>query len=387
MRITLAPVGTASDVFPMLALAKALHARDHLVTLCAAEEFRSVIYKSGFQLFSNGKSYRNYLEGEGTADDSTTELATLIGKDLPMHFVALRDATRHAEVLVGSRLQIAGPSMAEQLKIPYLYFTASPGTFDYDLYPIFGVSQERVQKRRSRRVKDWDEFVLSSLNQERKLSHLPPVKNLFEYLYRSGPMITAVDPAVAPMKDSANVNVTGFCLFEDVFDVDENLTAFLNEGPAPIYLAPFRTKDDHQVNAICEALVHVGHRVVVGYGWQKPSVPAGCLVSSSVSYAQIFPHMSTIIHGGVSDIVAQAIQTRVPQVIVPFTAEQSYWAQIVSAIGAGIIAGSESGEILSALEQALKTSAKVKEIQLSIPNGAEAAALIIEQAAQKQPEE
>jgi len=380
MRITLAPVGTASDVLPMLALAKSLHAKGHLITLCAAEEFRSTIYKAGFPMFSNGKSYRNYLEAEGTAEDSSTELAMLIGKDMAMHFVALRDATRHAEVLVGSRLQIAGPSMAEQLKIPYVYFTSSPGAVDYDQYPIFGVSQERLQKRRSKRLKDWDEHVLTSLNRERKLSHLAPVKNLFDYLYRSGQILLAIDPAIAPIKPAANQNVTGLCLFEDVFDVDENLTSFLNEGPAPIYLAPFRINDGQELSGICEALTNAGHRVVVGYGWSNPNLPAKCIASSSTTYAQIFPHMSAIIHGGASDVAAHAIRAHVPQIIAPFTAEQFYWGQRIAAAGAGVISQKENTQIVSSVEQALKMSERIKSIQLSVQNGAESAALSVEHA-------
>jgi UDP:flavonoid glycosyltransferase YjiC (YdhE family) len=385
MRITLAPVGTASDVLPMLALAKALHAKGHVVTLCAAEEFRATIYNVSFPLFSNGKSYRDFLEAEGTDDDPSSELAKTISRDMAMHFVALRDATRHADVLVGSRLQIAGVSLAEQLKIPYLYFTSSPGTIDYDQYPIFGVPQDRLQKRRSRRLKDWGQLVLSSLNRERKLSHLPDVKNLFEHLYRSGETILALDPTIAPVKPAALQHVTGFCYFEDVVDVDEQLTAFLNEGAPPVYIAPFRTRDPLQLRALCEELVRKGHRVVVGYGWPVTDVPPGCIVSQSFSYAQLFPNMAVIIHGGAADVAAHAVRAHVPQVIAPYTAEQFYWAQKISTAGAGPVPVSsrETSQILSSMEQAMKMVEQVKGLEVSARNGAEAAAIIVEHVAEK----
>jgi|GEM_PF-3937647 len=379
MRITLAPVGTASDVLPVLALAKALHARGHLVTLCAAEEFRSLIYKTGFQLFSNGKSYRNYLEAESTSEDSSGELARILGEDIATHFVALRDATRHADVIVGARLQLAGPSLAEQLKIPYLYLVTTPGATDYDLFPIFGVAQDRLQKRRSKRLKDWDELVLTSLNRERKLTHLPPVTSLFEHLYRSGEIIMALDPAIVPVKQAMHQSVTGFCFFDEEFDVDDALAAFLNEGAAPIYIAPFRMKNPLQITALCDSLTKAGHRVVLGYGWPETKLPAGCHGSSSFSYTQIFPRVSVVVHGGASDVAVHAIRARVPQVVAPYTAEQAYWALKVSTLGASPapVPFGDATKMLESIEQALQMTDGVK-AAAPAENGAEATASIIE---------
>src|SRR5918996_173596 len=133
MKITLAPFGTASDVLPMIALGRILHSRGHAVTICAPEEFRSRIYKSGFPMFSSGKTYRKYLECEGDFEDATTSLVSVLDEDMATHFVALRDATRDADAVIGSRLQIAGPSLAEQHGIPYLFAIHTPGVEDHDL--------------------------------------------------------------------------------------------------------------------------------------------------------------------------------------------------------------------------------------------------------------
>jgi sterol 3beta-glucosyltransferase len=383
MKITLAPVGTASDVLPMLALAKTLHSRGHIATLCAAEEFRSLIYKAGFQMVSNGQTYRNYLEAEGTPDDASKELATTLNEDMAMHFVALRDATRHADVIVGGRLQIAGPSFAEQLKIPYMYYETTPGATDYDKFPIFGVAQDRLQKRR-KRLKEWDELVLSSLNRERKLTHLPPVTNLFEYLYRSCEILIPLDPAIAPVKTVGNQNVTGFCFYEDEWNADPDLENFLNQGTAPIYIAPFRTKDPVLIATLCNSLTKDGHRVVLGYGWPEMNLPSGCLASPSFTYAQSFPKMSVLVHGGASDVTAHAIRSRVPQVVIPYTAEQTYWAKIAQDLGVSpapvvmVVAAS----IYQGIQEALNLRQKAESIP-AVENGAEAASTIIEHVAER----
>jgi sterol 3beta-glucosyltransferase len=384
MKITLAPVGTASDVLPMLALAKALHNRGHIVTLCAAEEFRSLVYKTGFQMVSNGQTYRNYLEAEGTPDDASKELATILSEDMAMHFVALRDSTRHADVIVGGRLQIAGPSFAEQLKIPYVYFETTPGATDYDRYPIFGVAQDRLQKRR-KRLKEWDEFVLSALNRERKLTHLPPVTNLFEYLYRSGDILIALDPAIAAVKTVLNQSVTGFCFYEEEWNADPDLEAFLDQGNAPIYIAPFRTKDPFLMASLCNSLTKEGHRVVLGYGWPpEMNLPSGCVATSSLTYAQTFPKISLVVHAGASDVTAHAIRSRVPQVVLPYTAEQTYWAKRARELGVSPAptVPVDAVSIYQGVQEALKLRQQAESIP-AVENGAELAASMIENVAER----
>ena len=337
MKITLAPFGTASDVLPMIALGRVLHSRGHVVTICAPEEFRSRIYKSGFPMVSSGKTYRKYLECEGDFEDATTALVSLLDQDMATHFVALRDATRDADAVIGSRLQVAGPSLAEQHGIPYMFAVHTPGVGDHDLFPIFGVPQDRAQKRRSRRMKEWNTHVLTALNGERKFTHLPPVTNLFEHLYRSGHMMLAIDPALFPAKNSANQTTTGFWYLDEDIDVDEETVAYLNQGTAPIYIAPFRMKDQKQILALCSALISSGHRVVLGYGWEnieENELPSGCTFLNSLSFAQIFPSLSVIVHAGAADIAMQSIRARVPQIVAPYTFEQNFWAQKCHSVGA-----------------------------------------------------
>jgi UDP:flavonoid glycosyltransferase YjiC (YdhE family) len=336
MKITLAPFGTSSDVLPMLALAKTLQSRGHIVTMCAAEEFRSRLYKAEVPMVSSGKTYREYLECEGDFEDATNHLVRVLNEDMATHFVALRDAAREADVVVGSRLQFAGPSLAEQRRVPYFYVVQTPGGADSDWFPVFGVPYDRAEKRRNKRIKEWNNHVLSALNRERQIAHLPPVNNMFDHLYRSGSILLPLDSAFAPGKALPNQIATGFWYFNDNIDVEADTESYLNEGKPPVYISRFRMKKQDQILSLCNALVSAGHRVVLGHGWiefQETQLPSGVRLIDSLSFTHLFPKMGAIVHAGFADIAMHAIRSNIPQIIAPYTVEQMYWAEKCNTLG------------------------------------------------------
>ena len=390
MKITLAPFGTASDVMPMLALARTLQSRGHVVTICAAEEFRSRIYECEVPMFSSGPTYRRYLECEGNLEDTTSALVSVLSEDMATHFVALRDGAREADVLIGGRLQVAGPSMAEQRGIPYLYAITTPGHADHDSFPIFGVPQNRAQQRRSKRIKEWNTDVLSALNRERKISHLPAVKNLFEHLFRSGPILMAVDPAFAPAKTLPNQVMTGYWYFNQQIDVSSEIEAYLNEPKAPIYIAPLRC-DPKQILTMIQSLTNAGHRVVLGHGWEgieEKDLPQDSQMISSLSYSHILPKMSVVVHSGNPDLAMHSIRAGVPQIIAPYTVEQTFWAQKGKEIGAALVLDSNGdiAKLQHTIQQVIADpsfSQRLKAMSPAPENGTEVAAEAIERAVEE----
>jgi UDP:flavonoid glycosyltransferase YjiC (YdhE family) len=392
MKITLAPFGTSSDVMPMLALAKTLQSRGHAVTICAPEEFRSRIYKSEVPMVSSGPTYAQYLEGTGNLEDATSELVTKLSEDMATHFVAMRDAAREADVVIGSRLQLAAPSLTEERRIPYLYAVTTPGNADHDSFPIFGVPFDKAQKKRSKRLKEWDAQVLTALNRERKIAHLPAISNLFEYLYRTGPILLAVDQQFRSGRDLPDQIATGFFYLDLDVDLEEDNVSYLNEGTPPVYIAPLRMKEKQQIVQLSNSLIEAGHRVILGHGWsniQDSELPAGCQGMTSLSFAQIFSKMSLIVHAGSPDLAMHAIRARIPQVIAPYTIEQKYWADQCQS--AGISKTSVHGGNIGQLQQAIRemlSNPTVRQKLDSFPaveeTGTKIAAEAIEKTAQEQ---
>ncbi len=383
MKITLAPVGTAGDLFPILALGKELQGRGHVVTLCAPEEFRSVAYETGIQLVSSGPTYAEFLECR-SGEDVAAGLADMVGRDVATQFVALRDALRTADVLVGSRLQIAGPSMAESHGIPYFYAVTTPPVSDYDQYPVFGVPAEKAQKRRSRRLKEWEKAILPALNRERLFTHLRPVTRLFEHLYRNGHTLFAVDPAVAPFREGANQSITGFWYFSD--SVFCTLTAedqsFVTGDGKIVYIGRLAVRDSDEIIAICRSLNSSGYRVVLGRNWQiAGELPPGCRILESFYYQPVLPRASVIVHSGDSDETSEAFRAGIPQVIWPVSVEQNYWAQRSLALGLCPAIVSNGNELSAAIRTVLDNpvfAEKSKGIAEKLLNGKESAAQIIE---------
>lgn len=337
-------------------------------------------------MVSSGKTYRKYLECEGDFEDATTALVSVLDQDMATHFVALRDATRDADALIGARLQLAGPSLAEQHGIPYFFAVMTPGVGDHDQFPIFGVSHDRAQKRRRRRIKEWDTHVLTALNRERKFTHLPPVTNLFEHLYRSGHTMLAMDAAFSTTRNTVNQTTSGFWYLDEDIDLDAETVAYLDLGPAPIYIAPFRLKNQKEILTLCSALAGAGHRVALGYGWENidaNELPSGCSFLTSLSFAQVFPKLSLIVHAGAADITMQAMRAQVPQIVAPYTIEQNFWAQQSQSLGASPapVLNGDLTKLRQTIEVVLADKTireRLKQMDFTNQNGPEIAADTIE---------
>jgi UDP:flavonoid glycosyltransferase YjiC (YdhE family) len=326
----------------MLALAQALRGKGHTVTICAPESYRALCMKSGLQMISSGKSFEQFLEGEGEERDFHKTLSV----EIPLQFVAMRDALREADVLIGSPLQLAGPSVSKQLALPYFCVVHSPIFLDQNEYPCWGARIPSGRGwlalgRKNQRKKNWERLIAGALNRERKYSGLSPVHDLYQYIFHSGHLLVAVDPGLAPMQSGANTTVTGFWWMDQRSDPDAELEDFMSSGPPPVFIEPLLKIGAGALDLIkqnCAILAKEGHRVVVGPGvsaLQQADLPAECRLIESIPDSNLLSHVPAVIHSGDSWIVAAAARAGVPQVVVPRTLDQLYWAERIHAVEAG----------------------------------------------------
>lgn len=346
MRIALAPVGGHGDVMPLLALGTTLHARGHSVLVCAPEIYRSRIMKLGFQVVSIGKGFQDLLEGNTEVRNRGEALLQAVTSEVPVQFVSLRDALREADVLIGSMLQIAGPSMCEQLGLPYLYAANSPVLLEESQYPSIGVSAGGMFQSisRIRLSHHWEDVLGAAINHERELCHQPPVTNLFQHLFCSGHQVVAVDPFMAPVPEHPKRTVTGFLFYDSSEPLPAEWQEYFAAGPPPVYLAPVRTRKHAGIELI-KNVAEASPRLLVGWGWSgidQKDLPANCRLLDSDAFSLIFPNVSLVIHQGGTEVTAAVARAGVPQVIVPHLVDQYYWSDRVSALKLGPpAAGSE----------------------------------------------
>jgi sterol 3beta-glucosyltransferase len=97
-------------------------------------------------------------------------------------------------------------------------------------------------------------------------------------------------------------------------------------------------RDKERIDRVVrEALKRTGNRGIILSGWSG----VGDRSSEDVLYLEAAPHSwllprcKTVIHHGGAGTTAAGLRAGIPNVILPFTADQPFWGRRVYAIGAG----------------------------------------------------
>lgn len=142
-----------------------------------------------------------------------------------------------------------------------------------------------------------------------------------------------------------HARVTGWWSFPAAAEVDTELDEFLSSGAA-IY-AGFGSMNDGErtararARAIVAAARGLGMKTLLVTGWGGLVVDEDLqgapdvLVRSSVDHASVFPRVAAAIHHGGSGTTHQAVKAGTPSVIVPFLADQPWWAKRLHRAGLG----------------------------------------------------
>lgn len=368
MRIVVAPVGARGDVLPMIGLSRELQNRGHYVSVCAPEMYRSLVMKQELFIVSTGSSFQELLEGirEG---DRGTDLVLGLSQIVATQFVSLRDALREADVLIGSMLLVAGPSMAEQRKIPYFYIVGNPILLDRSQYPAPGIPREETSgmlggRRRKYRAQQWEESIGKAINAERENTHLEPVSDMYAHIFHSGHLIAAMGSEFLPA-GVQNVPATGFLHFANTDPIDPEVEKYLSAGAAPVLLGPLSeavVNSASVLRRVCEGIMSSGSRVLVSSAWpgiQPSDLPDGCRLIETSECSRILERTAAVVHGGTTEFAAGCLYAGVPQVVAPHLMDQAFWAERLQSLGVGLTLSEFSlKQVIDGVQQALSPAMK-----------------------------
>ena len=122
---------------------------------------------------------------------------------------------------------------------------------------------------------------------------------------------------------------------------DDDLQAFLDAGPPPIYIGfGSIVVDDPEAltQMIFEAVKKAGVRALVSKGWGNvggSNPPDNVFLLGNVPHDWLFPRVSAVVHHGGAGTTAIGIALGKPTIIVPFFGDQPFWASMVYKAGAG----------------------------------------------------
>ncbi len=379
MRVLLSTIGSRGDVQPLVALGWQLKALGQEVRLCVPPDFREWIEDLGMSVTPIGPELRSTGKASPSAAPLTAERRRrLIEGTVTAQFETIAAAAQGCDVIVGATaLQVAAPSVAERMGIPYFFAAYSPAVLPspHHAPPVLAALGDKPAPELAdysdlwvQDARRWNDTWGSLLNSHRAALGLAPVSDVRSYILTEQPWLAA-DPTLGPWPDPADKAVlqTGAWILPDERPLSAELEAFLDTGPPPIYFGfgSIRAPEDLSRVMVTSARA-LGRRAIVSRGWADLSLvddEPDCLAIGEVNQQALFERVAAIVHHGGAGTTTAAARAGAPQVVIPQHYDQPYWARRVGHLGIGTAhaPGTPTTDSLtSALRSTLQPDAAVR---------------------------
>ena len=353
MRVLLSTIGSRGDVQPLVALALELKALGQEVRLCVPPDFRDWIDGLGLPVTSIGPELRKLTASSAPAIPtplSPERRREMIEGTVATQFETIAAAARGCDAIVGATaLQVAAPSVAEKMGVPYSFVAYCPrvlpsphhapiplGTLGDKPAPATADNGELWTKDALR----WNEGWGPALNVHRAAIGLAPVSDVRSHILTDRPLLAA-DLTLAPWPDPAGDPVfqSGAWIVADERPLSPEIEAFLDAGEPPVYFGfgSVRAPKDLSRMMIDSARAQ-GRRAILSRGWADLSLvddEPDCLTVGEVNQQALFRRVAAAIHHGGAGTTTAAALAGAPQVVIPQMYDQPYWAQRVHDLGIG----------------------------------------------------
>ncbi len=352
MRITLFAAGTRGDVQPFVALACRLRAEGSVATVATHRNFERLVTDAGVAFeplpgdlegaFATDVGRRYMSAGRNTLQWASAFNAIVSSFWAPM-LESFVDSVPRADAIVISSISRPAALVAAARGIPY---------FGAYLGPNYATSQfaHRLapQLRLGRAYNRLSHLVVPVLLLPRGASPVtdawiarhglpkkpaPPAATLYGFS-------SSVVPAPERMP---NAHVTGYWFLDSDKPAEASpaLAEFLDASDRPKVVVTFSSisADERTTTRIADAIAvatrQIGSRTLVIGGWTKfANEPASdVLVTRAAPHDHVFPHVDLVVHHGGAGTSASALRAGVPSVVVPWCADQFFWADRLHRLG------------------------------------------------------
>lgn len=357
MKVVVFTIGTQGDARPFAAMGKALVAEGHQVTIATAERHRSLIEGAGIGFAPIQSDFLDLMAREHATIDAGNQLrvglkmARKVGDWMPEWVRQGKEASRGAELILGSGAgTLMGLSFAEKLGVPFAQTQFMPLTPSRDIPPLWPSPRRklpgpinlalhgavratmwRLQAQPATIIRQelgleqfpwWGPWAVPKLRHERRILYA-----FSRYLQPQPP-----DWPVS------SLCVTGSWFYNETafWTPAPDLAAFLRDGDTPIYVGfgSMMCGDPAGfTERVLDAVSRTGERAIIATGWgalDRDTVRRAdngrFLCIEGAPHDWLFPRVKLAVHHGGSGTVAAAARAGVPQIIVPFVADQFFWS-------------------------------------------------------------
>jgi len=351
MRFLLSTIGSRGDVQPMVALALALKDLGQDVRLCVPPDFREWIEGLEMPVTPIGPEVRSSGKVRQSAAGITPELRRqMMEGTVATQFETIALAARACDLIVGATaLQIAAPSVAERMGIPYVFAAYCPVVVPspHHAPPVLRMLGDTPAPARSDYrelwVQDgrrWNDTWRSLLNPHRSAIGLRPVDDVHSHVLTDHPWLAA-DATLAPWPDPEDHAVfqTGAWILADDRPLSSELEEFLVAGEPPVYFGFGSNRVPEDLSRVMiESARALGRRAIVLRGWADLSLvddQPDCLAIGEVNQQALFKRVAAVVHHGGAGTTTAAARAGAPQVVIAQHYDQHYFAQRVEQLGIG----------------------------------------------------
>jgi vancomycin aglycone glucosyltransferase len=408
VRVLLSTIGSRGDVQPLVALAMELRGLGQQVKMCVPPDFRDWIETLGISVTPIGPELRKLTASKSPAVPvavSPERRRELAAGTVATQFETVAAAAEGCDMIVAATaLQIAARSVAERMRIPYVFATYCPVVLPSSHHappqlpalPGQPSSSATADNRElwARDAERFNDLFGPALNSHRESAGLAAIKDVRSYVFTDEPWLAA-DPTLAPWPGRADAGVfqSGAWILRDERPLAPALEAFLADGEPPIYFGFGSIRAPANLSEVMiKSARALGRRAIVSSGWAELSVSDNerdCLTVSEVNQQMLFTRVAAVVHHGGAGTTTTAAFAGAPQVVIPQMYDQHYWAQRIQDLGIGIAhaAGAPTmGSLTSALDLALQAgiAARARSIAPEVrTDGARTAALRLMKLAQR----
>ncbi len=357
MNITILTYGSRGDVQPFLPLSGGLMDRGHQVILAAPLRFKNLVEEHGITfapLAGDPEELSRRLNDSGyTYFKMIRELmnhAINIGADVMRQ---TEEACKDADLIIHTFTHVVGAhTLAREKNIPDIHIQTFPMFTPTGDYPNIAMSNlgVRVLNRLSHVASSKITWLTSRIGfeQVRRKAGLPKRKLFWPFddnppRLRT-PVLCAWSPSIIPASRDwlSRTHVTGYFFFpfDQSYSPPSELDAFLKSGKPPVCVSfgSMVNKDVERINSVViDALKKTNNRGIILSGWSgvKNRSSDDFIYLESVPHDWLLPRCKMIIHHGGAGTTSAGLRAGIPNIVVPFTADQPFWGDRVHAIGVG----------------------------------------------------
>lgn len=334
MKIALVICGSRGDVQPMLALALGLEKVGHEPHLYAPPENEERVRSYGCPFTPLGMGIRN---NPALSNAGLRSLTRFIRQETLIQMDELPELLKGSGLVLGTGFIFGVPTSAEILNVPYRFVAFSPAT-------TLGTNRDSLGLKAAGWVlgRIVNAGFLKAINVKRRECGLRPIRDVLAHSMGDS-IIAATDAALTYLPEGTVLKSTqtGYMHLKQEGVLGREIEDFIGSGTPPVYVGfgsmpvgdPRKT-----VGLLMETAAATGQRLIISRGWgglQETSPRRDCLFVDDVPHDLLFPKVAAVVHHGGAGTTATAARAAVPQILIPYMADQFQWRRQIVKLGLG----------------------------------------------------